>query len=170
MSNQFAEQVGIESWRRVWRDGFVPSFVDVLGKERAALGVQLLHRALKGRDPAVRQGVTTFPGGSADLEGCSPEVYVAWVSTVSSSPKWSCQAGDAMFGALCVSCDGRVGMERACRFFMNWWDETPAHVAYPALAAECLATLDFLATGAWGVAPAPVPAPLPASAPAVAPF
>lgn len=111
-----------ESWRLVWRDGFAPSFSDD--------ALEFLKRALLADDPKLIQGGTTKP---------PPLMCVR---------DWPCEAADAIglcgvasmggfdsdvtvgrveefFARVCFDADQRLGEPAACRWFLNWFDDTP---------------------------------------------
>lgn len=104
----------MESWRKVWRDGFLPQFSP---EQRAAL-----KQALETDDPRLLQGATTQP---------PPLMCVQ---------DWTCEGGCAVsfcgmpgtvgeveefFAAKCFQADQLLGEPAACRWFLNWFDDTP---------------------------------------------
>jgi hypothetical protein len=128
----------MESWRLVWRQGFAP----VLPTE----GLLVLAEALRTDDPRLMQGGTTSPPPfmcvqdwpveaacamgliGAALEGglcCSREEW-----RPSASPHTNpnaCTVGEAeeFFARACFDCDQRMGKPAECRWFLNWYDDTP---------------------------------------------
>ena len=117
-----------ESWRVVFRQGLVPVLSD---KALAAL-----RDGLANDDPALLQGQTTDP---------EPRSYVL---------DWPCYGGCAIsfagmrgeglgtvgeveefFARACFEIDTRLG-PASCRWFLNFWDETPRAEAVPVLLAE----------------------------------
>ncbi len=128
----------VESWRTVWRDGFVPGLTT---DELLAL-----RAACLSDDPRLVQGCTTKP---------PPLMCVR---------DWPCEAGCAIgfsamtslgtvgeveerFARLCFEADERLGEPAACRWFLNWFDDTPRADALRELAIECeLALSDREAT------------------------
>lgn len=108
----------MESWKKVWRDGFAPQ----LSNE----GLEALRTALMVDDPRLIQRATTSP---------PPLQYVM---------DWPCEAacpigfcgweGDGFltvadveeeFARLCFQADEVLGEPAACRYFLSWADETP---------------------------------------------
>lgn len=111
----------MESWRLVWRQGFAPAL--------PTAGLELLEAALVNDDPRLTQGSTTTPPPLQCVED------------------WPCEAADAIgtcgvpdaggwgramvgqveefFARACFDCDQRMGEPAACRWFLNWFDETP---------------------------------------------
>jgi hypothetical protein len=107
----------MESWRKVWRDGFVP----LLSDEALAA----LETALRADDKRLIQGATTQP---PPLICCQD---------------WPCEGGclvgycgmaeglttvgevEMFFARVCFEVDTRLGEPAGCRWLLNWWDETP---------------------------------------------
>ncbi len=108
----------METWRRVWRRGLAP----LLTRE----GLRALERALVTDDPRLLQGAT-----------CSPPVLDAWRERVVcgacalSFTGWQGERlrtvgqVEAYFHRLCDAADAVLQEPAACRFFLNWFDETP---------------------------------------------
>lgn len=113
-----AGKASLESWRHVWRSGFGPSI--------SAAGLKALRDALAADDPRLTQGSTTTP---------PPLMCVQ---------DWPCEGGDALalagwlgdglntvgevqeyFARVCFDADRRLGEPAACRWFLNWFDDTP---------------------------------------------
>lgn len=108
----------MESWRIVWRGGFAPTF--------STVGLEALRDALRTDDRRLTQGSTTTP---------PPLMCVQ---------DWPCEAADAIgmvgwlgdelvsvgqveefFARACFDADQRLGEPAACRWFLNWFDDTP---------------------------------------------
>lgn len=120
----------MESWRLVWRQGFVP----VLSTE----ALEALREGLASDDPALIQGSTTTP---------PPLLCMA---------DWPCEAGcligycgwrgeelatvgqvEAYWANVCKEADALLGEPAACRWAINYWDETPRAEALRELFFEC---------------------------------
>ena len=43
---------------------------------------------------------------------------------------------DGRFARVCFEIDQRMGEPAACRWLLNFWDDTPRHVVLPLMAAE----------------------------------
>ena len=108
----------MESWRKVWREGLVP----YLSTE----GLQALARALTGDDPRLLQGATTTPPPLQCVQDWPVEAacvlgYCGWqgdgLETVAEVEEY--------FARLCFEADQVLGEPAACRWFLNWYDETP---------------------------------------------
>jgi hypothetical protein len=108
----------MESWRIVWRDGFVPVL--------STVGLMALRDALRSDDPRLVQGATTTPPPLMcvqdwPVEACCALGFCGW-------------QGDALFtvgeveehfAKCCFEADQRLGEPAACRWFLNWFDDTP---------------------------------------------
>lgn len=111
----------MESWRTVWRDGFAPLL--------PTAGLIALRTALETDDPRLLQGATTVP---APLQ-CMQTHYCEGACAVSFAG-WQGEDGpelptvgevEEFFARACYECDQRMGEPAACRWFLNWFDDTP---------------------------------------------
>jgi hypothetical protein len=119
----------MESWRIVWRDGFVPVL--------STVGLMSLRDALRSDDPRLVQGATTTPPPLMcvqdwPVEACCALGFCGW-------------QGDALntvgeveehFAKCCFEADQRLGEPAACRWFLNWFDDTPRSEMRRELLAE----------------------------------
>ncbi|HEX3151000.1 MAG TPA: hypothetical protein VHR66_23170 [Gemmataceae bacterium] len=108
----------MESWRTVWRDGFIP--VLSLG------GLEALREALVADDQRLVQGSTTMPPPLMCVQDWPVEAACAlgicgWhgehLQTVGEVEEF--------FARCCFEADRRLGETAACRWFLNWFDDTP---------------------------------------------
>jgi hypothetical protein len=108
----------MESWRTVWREGFAPVL--------STAGLAALKDALLDDDDRLTQGSTTTPPPLACVqdwpcEGCCALGWCGWqgdgLETVGDV--------EAFFAKLCFEADKRLGEPAGCRWFLNWFDETP---------------------------------------------
>jgi hypothetical protein len=108
----------MESWRKVWRDG--------LALHLSAEGLEALGRALTSDDPRLLQGATTTPPPLQCVQDWPVEAacvlgYCGWqgdgLQTVAEVEEY--------FARLCFEADQVLGEPAACRWFLNWYDETP---------------------------------------------
>jgi hypothetical protein len=108
----------MESWRTVWREGFAPVL--------STAGLAALKDALLDDDDRLTQGSTTTPPPLACVqdwpcEGCCALGWCGWqgdgLETVGDV--------EAYFAKLCFEADKRLGEPAGCRWFLNWFDETP---------------------------------------------
>lgn len=109
----------MESWRMVWRDGFLPTL--------ATEGLVSLRDALVTDDPRLTQGSTMTPPPLMcvqdwPVEGCCALGFCGWqggrgLGTVGEVEEF--------FAKVCFEADQRLGEPAACRWFLNWFDDTP---------------------------------------------
>ena len=108
----------MEIWRMVWRKGFVPSLT--------LAGMLALRDALAVDDPRVTQGSTTTPPPLQcvrdwPIEAACSVGYCGWqgdrLETVGEVEQY--------FARCCFDADQRLGEPAACRWFLNWFDDTP---------------------------------------------
>jgi hypothetical protein len=108
----------MESWRLVWRDGFVPVI--------STAGLEALRDALRSDDPRLTQGSTTTPPPLMCVQDWPVEAacalgFCGWqgeeLETVGQVEEF--------FARLCFEADQRLGEPAACRWFLNWFDDTP---------------------------------------------
>lgn len=119
----------MESWRKVWRDGFQASF--------STEGLISLRGALLEDSQLLLQGATTKPPPLMCVidwptEACCP---VSWASS-------EYPIGERLghveenFARACFEADQRLGAPAACRWFLNWWDDSPRQTAILELLSE----------------------------------
>ncbi len=108
----------MECWRTVWRNGIAPQISDV--------GLSVLRMALVSDDPRLLQGATTTPPPLQRLQDWPVEAacvlgYCGWqgegLETVAEVEEY--------FARACFDADQRIGEPTACRWFLNWADDTP---------------------------------------------
>ena len=130
----------MEAWRKVWRDGLDPLL--------STAGLDALRRALIQDDSRLLQGTTTSPPPL--------QCYQDWpveATCVLGYPGWQ---GDGLetvaevedtFAKLCFEVDQRLGEPAGCRWFLNWFDDTPRADMRRQLLAEVNRTLARRASG-----------------------
>ena len=108
----------MEAWRKVWREGLEPLL--------STKGLQALKRGLLRDDGRLTQGTTTTPPPMQcvldwPVEGACVVGYCAWqgdgLETVGEVEEF--------FAKCCFEADQRLGEPAACRWFLNWFDDTP---------------------------------------------
>src|SRR5207253_4862150 len=108
----------MESWRNVWRQGVAT----LLSTE----SLESLREALATDDPRLLQGATTTPPPLQCVQDWPVEAacalgYCGWqgdgLETVAEVEEF--------FARMCLEIDWAVGEQGACRYFLNWYDETP---------------------------------------------
>ena len=108
----------MESWRKVWREGLAPLL--------STKGLEALARALTNDDSRLLQGATTTPPPLQCVEDWPVEAacalgYCGWqgdgLETVGEVEEF--------FARMCFEVDQRLGEPAGCRWFLNWFDDTP---------------------------------------------
>jgi len=106
----------METWRIVWRDGFVP----VLSTQ----GLQALREALRKDDPRLVQGSTTTPAPLSCMQDWPVEAACALgVSAWLGDGLETVGQVEEHFARCCFEADERLGEPAACRWFLNWFDD-----------------------------------------------
>jgi hypothetical protein len=110
----------MKSWQKVWREGFLPAL--------STQGLEALRRATHTDDQRLTQGSTTTPPPLMCVqdwpcEGADALGFAYWQGD---------RVGDATVGEVeeffakcCFEADQRLGEPAACRWFLNWFDDTP---------------------------------------------
>lgn len=119
----------MESWRIVWRDGFVPVL--------STTGLMALRDALRSNDPRLVQGATTTPPPLMCVQDWPVEAACAlgvcgWLG----DNLESVGQVEEHFAKCCFEADQRLGEPAACRWFLNWFDDTPRDEMRRELLAE----------------------------------
>jgi hypothetical protein len=108
----------MQAWQRSFREGIAP-----LLSTRALL---VLKRALSQDDPALIQGATTAPPPLSVVQDWPVEAacavgYCGWqgedLQTVGEVEDY--------FANVCFGADRALGEPAGCRWFLNWFDDTP---------------------------------------------
>jgi hypothetical protein len=108
----------MESWRKVWREGVVP----LLSTE----SLDALRQGLVNDDARLIQGATTTPPPLQCVQDWPVEAacglgYCGWqgegLETVAEVEEF--------FAKMCFEIDRNLGEPAGCRWFLNWFDETP---------------------------------------------
>jgi hypothetical protein len=119
----------MESWRKVWREGVAPLV--------STAALEALQRALSDDDARLLQGSTTTPPPLQCVQDWPVEAacalgFCGWqgegLETVAEVEEF--------FARMCFEIDQRLGEPAACRWFLNWFDETPRDEMREALLAE----------------------------------
>lgn len=108
----------METWRKVWREGFAPGL--------SIIALRAVRQALLRDDPRLMQGATTTPPPMQSVLDWPVETacligYGAWQG----DGHETVGAVDEYFARACYEADCRLGEPAACRWFLNWYDETP---------------------------------------------
>ena len=119
----------MESWRKVWRDGLAPLI--------STPGLEALRSALQSDDARLLQGATTTPPPLQCVQDWPVEAacalgFCGWQG----EGLESVAEVEEYFARLCFEVDQRLGEPAACRWFLNWFDETPREEMRRMLLAE----------------------------------
>jgi len=105
------------SWEKTWRDGFT--------KVLPEAGIALLRQALITDDKRLIQGGTTNP----PLLMCVQDfaMCAGCAITLAAVGRYDCTVGEAeeAFAKACSEADEKLDEPAACRWFLNWFDDTP---------------------------------------------
>jgi hypothetical protein len=124
----------MEAWRKVWREGVAPHLTTA--------GLEALKLALASDDPRLLQGATTSPPPLQCVQDWAVEAacvigYCGWqgdgLETVADVEEF--------FARVCFEADQALGEPAACRWLLNWYDETPRDEMRRQLLAEVTRTL-----------------------------
>jgi hypothetical protein len=131
----------MDSWRKVWREGLAPLI--------STHALESLRVALANDDARLLQGATTTPPPLQCVQDWPVEAacalgYCGWqgegLQTVAEVEEY--------FARLCFEVDQRLGEPAACRWFLNWFDETPREEMRQQMLAEVQRTLARRRAGA----------------------
>ena len=127
----------MESWRLTWRNGFAPVL------PTAAL--EALAQALREDDPRLTQGSTTTPPPLMCVQDWPAEAGCAlgFCGAVENGgfEKATVGACEEFYAKACFDADQRLGEPAGCRWFLNWFDDTPRDEMRRELLAEVELTL-----------------------------
>lgn len=124
----------MESWRKVWREGLAPHL--------STAGLDALAAGLACDDARLQQGATTTPPPLQCVQDWPVESacvlgYCGWqgegLETVAEVEEY--------FARMCFEADRALGEPAACRWFLNWYDDTPRDDMRRELLAEVDRTL-----------------------------
>lgn len=139
----------MESWRLAWRNGFA--------KVLPTAGLEALAKALRDDDPRLTQGSTTTPPplmmvqdwpveaacalgfcGTVELGGFADEQPTGRQTNPGAA---TVGAVEEFFAKACFQADQELGEPAACRWFLQWFDDTPRDEMRRELLAEVELTL-----------------------------
>ena len=137
----------MESWRSVWRKGFAP----LLSTE----SLEALRQALVSDDPRLLQGATTTPPPLHAVQDWPVEAAcvlgycgVADLGGFVKNDDGTLNDGAAVVGdveeffqRMCFAAYQQLGEPAACRWFLNWFDDTPRDEMRRELLVEVQRTL-----------------------------
>ncbi len=107
-----------ESWRTVWRKGFAPQFsLECLTAMREALATD---------DPRLLQGATCSPPPIQCVQDWPVEAGdIFAIGTWLGEGTTTVAEAEEFFARACFDCDQILADPAGCRWFLNWFDETP---------------------------------------------
>lgn len=123
----------MESWRLIWRQGFASAI--------STSGLTALAEALRTDDKQLVQGSTTTPPPLMCVQDWPVEAacclgFCGWkgegLATISEVAEYHAR--------LCFECDQRLNEPAACRWFLNWFDDTPR----PEMLRDLLAEVELV--------------------------
>ena len=108
----------IEAWRKCWREGFAPGL--------SRKGLEALKFALETDDPRLIQGATTSPPALISVIDwdCEAACAISLAGWLGDDNRTVSEVSD-LFAKQCYEADIRLGYNGACRYFLNWFDNTP---------------------------------------------
>ena len=108
----------MESWRMVWREGLAPVL--------STSGIESLWQALRNNDARLTQGSTTTPPPLLSLADCPCDGAdaIGWCGWQGERLETVGEV-EEFFARTCFEVDQRLGEPAACRWFLNWFDDTP---------------------------------------------
>lgn len=123
----------MESWRLVWRNSFA--------KFLPLTGLHAVKRALETDDPKLIQGSTSTPPPLNCVQDWPVEAacalgFCGWHDGTGNDTVGEVEA---FFAKACFDADQRLGEPAACRWFLNWFDDTPR----PEMRRELLAEVEL---------------------------
>lgn len=117
----------MESWRKVWRTGFAP----LIRTE----GLEALRKALFEDDPRIVQDeIAIPPADNQDLpiQRADAITFCGWQG----SGHDTVGAAEEYFALLTFQVDQSIGEPAGCRWFLNWYEDTPREQMRVELLAE----------------------------------
>ena len=116
-----------QAWQKCWHEGFAPLLSDE--------GLFELAKALREDDPKLIQGHTCITANGyrkGEVIGACAISYAGWKGDELTG--WD--EVEAFFSMCCWKVDQSFGMMASCRYFLNWFDETPRFQMRKELLAE----------------------------------
>ncbi len=108
----------MEGWQKVWREGVTPLL--------STTALEALRQALMHDDARLLQGATTSPPPLQCVQDWPVEAACALGFCGWQGEKLETVAEvEEYFARMCFEIDQRLGEPAACRWFLNWFDETP---------------------------------------------
>lgn len=124
----------LRSWQEVWRNGFAPLL--------STPGLEALAQAIREDDSRLVQGATTTPPPLMCVQDwpCEAACLLGFCGWIGDGLKTVGEVNEH-FAKLCFDADQRLGEPAACRWLLNWFDDTPRDVMRRDLLGEVERTL-----------------------------
>lgn len=107
----------VQTWRTVFREGFAPIL--------PTHGLEYVAELLRNDSPELIQGATTDPPPlMANKDWDARATCFLGACGMGIGRRTVGEVGD-FFAQACWDADQRIGEPAACRWFLNWFDETP---------------------------------------------
>lgn len=118
----------MESWRKVFREGLAPLLT--------THQLDLLRVALVNDDPRLLQGATTCPPplqcvSDWPVESACLTAFAFWQDGLE-----TVNEVEEAFARACFDMDQKMGEPAACRWLLNFWDDTPRPLARQEMLGE----------------------------------
>jgi len=151
------EEEATEPWRKTFRRGILPALWEMaggrLGYVKALRAVE--HYLLGDDDGTLCQGNTTealgdsfsvrdYPGrGDRPCDGACFVGYLVWKGGLvkTKAERATINEVEEGFAQMCFLTDKHMGEPAACRWFLNWFDETPMSSVRQPLLREVMRAL-----------------------------
>ncbi len=134
----------LPSWKKIWRNGFAPGI--------STEALRALKRACDEDDRRLIQQATTAPPPLMCVQdwpieaGCAlgfcGAVENGGFAPPNSADGATVGQAEEYFARACFEADQREGEPAACRWFLNWFDDTPRDEMRRELATEIQLELD----------------------------
>ena len=119
----------METWRIVWRNGFAP-VMDRTHLKAVASG-------LRADDSRLTQGSTCTPSPLMQVQDWPCEGACCFgYGLLATTPGVTVSEVEQLFVETCFQADKRLGEPAGCRYFLNWFDDTPRDEMRRELLAE----------------------------------
>ena len=122
----------MENWRKVWRNGFAPCI--------SSSALEFLRDALRDDDSRLTQGSTTTPPPLMCVQDWPVEAAdaIGLCGVAESGGFGNALVGEVeeYFAKACFDSDKRLDDPAGCRWFLNWFDDTPRDEMRRELLAE----------------------------------
>lgn len=111
----------MESWEKVLREGILPYMTQQQ--------IEALLQGVETDDPQLLQGATTTPPPLLCVQDwpvkAADAIGFAYWKSESDPSKVTVGQVEKFFAKICYESDTKTGNPADCRFFLNWYDDTP---------------------------------------------